>query len=116
MKALTAQTLELTPLERPGRTVKAFVGPGEAENLAAGIVEFPVGTTAPPHSHSSQEELIYVVDGMGSIMLDHREQELEPGVFVFIPPGVVHQVRNNGPEPVRLLYAFSPPVEVGTWD
>ena len=116
MATKIAHSDQLSALERPGRTVKEFVGPDDANHLAMGLVEFPPGSDAPAHTHDAQEEIVFVLSGVGSVLLDGQPFSLHPGTFVFIPPGVQHQVRNEGNTPVRLLYAFSPPVVVGTWE
>jgi oxalate decarboxylase/phosphoglucose isomerase-like protein (cupin superfamily) len=37
-------------------------------------------------------------------------------VAVFIPPGLTHQIRVDGAEPLRLVTLFSPPVTPGAYD
>ena len=45
-----------------------------------------------------------------------QEIRLEPGVAVFIPPGLHHQMRADGKDTLRLVTLFSPPVTPGTYD
>jgi quercetin dioxygenase-like cupin family protein len=106
----------ITEIPRPGRVVRPFVTPDHgAERLAAGVVTFPSGADSAPHRHVAEEEVLYVVSGTGSLVCDGEEHRLEPGSYVFVPPGVEHFVRNDGGEPMTLFYAFSPPVVIGTW-
>jgi len=103
-------------VERPGRVVRPFIGADAgAERLSAGVVTFPPRGDSIPHTHSVEEEVLYVVSGRGALVCDREPLALEPGSFVFIPPGVEHFVRNDGDEPIRFFYAFSPPVVIGTW-
>jgi putative monooxygenase len=87
-----------------------------AKNLAFGLAEFPGGTLAAPHLHAAEEEIIYILSSRGAIITEDQEIRLEPGVAVFIPPGLTHQIRADGPEPLRLVTLFSPPVTPGAYD
>ena len=37
------------------------------------------------------------------------ELPLEPETMVFVPPGVEHQFKNNGSEPLRFVFFYAPP-------
>jgi putative monooxygenase len=86
------------------------------KNLAFGLAEFPGGTLAAPHVHQGEEEIIYILSGSGAAITGEQEIALEPGVAVFIPPGLTHRIRADGPEPLRLVTLFSPPVTPGAYD
>ncbi len=45
-----------------------------------------------------------------------QQARLESGVAVYIPPGLAHQIRVDGDEPLRLVTLFSPPVTPGAYD
>lgn len=103
-------------IPRPGRLVRPFVGAGDgAELLSAGIVTFPPRSDSIPHAHAREEEVLYVLTGRGALVCGAEPIPLEPGSFVFVPPGVEHFVRVDGDEAMRLFYAFSPPVVIGSW-
>jgi quercetin dioxygenase-like cupin family protein len=96
--------------------VRPFVGADRgAELLSAGTVTFPPHSHSIPHTHSTEEEVLYVVSGSGALVCDGRPLPLKPGSFVFVPPGVAHFVRCDSDEPITFFYAFSPPVVIGTW-
>lgn len=64
----------------------------------------PDGHT-PLHSHES-EHLNYVIEGSGVLVdPEGRERPLAAGDFAFVPPGELHQFRNNGTEPFRFICA-----------
>jgi quercetin dioxygenase-like cupin family protein len=103
-------------IERPGRVVRPLVGADAgAELLSAGVVTFPPRSESIPHAHAGEEEVLYVLAGRGALVCDGQTIPVEPGSFVFVPPGVSHFVRVEGDEPMRLFYAFSPPVVIGSW-
>ena len=101
----------------PGRDWYYLLGPqnSAARNLAFGLAEFPAGTLAAAHVHAAEEEIIYILSGAGAILAGEQEVRLEPGVAVFIPPGQMHQIRADVPEPLKLVTLFSPPVTPGAY-
>jgi quercetin dioxygenase-like cupin family protein len=102
----------------PGRDWYYLLGPlnSGAQNLTFGLAEFPSGTLAAPHVHQGEEEIIYILSGRGAAIAGEEETRLAPGVAVFIAPGLTHQIRVDGPEPLRLVTLFSPPVMPGAYD
>lgn len=102
----------------PGRDWFYFLGPqnSQAKNLVFGLAEFPGGTLAAAHTHQTEEEILYILSGEGAIIAGEQETRLEPGVAVFIPSGLAHQIRADGDEPLKLVTVFSPPVTPGAYD
>jgi mannose-6-phosphate isomerase-like protein (cupin superfamily) len=43
------------------------------------------------HFHERTDEIYYIIDGNGSMILDDEEIELHPGVVVYVPRGVKHK-------------------------
>lgn len=84
------------------------------------MAEFPGGTLAAAHVHAAEEEVIYILSGAGAILAEdgdeRQELRLEPGVAIFIPPGLIHQIRADSGEPLKLVTLFSPPVTPGAYD
>ena len=109
---------DCTVYHLPGRDWFYLLGPqnSQAKNLVFGLAEFPAGTLAAAHAHETQEEIIYILLGAGVITAEGKETRLEPGVAVFIPPGLSHQIRVDEGEPLKLVTLFSPPVTPGAYD
>lgn len=102
----------------PGRDWFYLLGPQNsgARNLVFGLAEFPGGTLAAAHVHGAEEEIIYILEGAGAILAGDQEVVLQPGVAVYIPPGLTHQIRADGERPLKLVTLFSPPVTPGAYD
>lgn len=61
-------------------------------------------------THEEHDQFIRVESGIGSVVLDGEEHELEDGVAVVIPAGVEHNVINtSSDERLRLYTLYSPP-------
>lgn len=71
--------------------------------MSAMHVEVAPGAGVPPHTHRSEEEGYFVLEGTLSLTLGEAEHRLEPGGFAHVPAGVVHGYRNAEAHPVRFL-------------
>jgi quercetin dioxygenase-like cupin family protein len=62
----------------------------------------------PPHRHERLHDMFYVLEGTLTVRLGEKTQELGPGSFACVPPGVVHTFSNGGDRPVRFLNFNTP--------
>jgi mannose-6-phosphate isomerase-like protein (cupin superfamily) len=62
---------------------------------------------APDHFHT-YDEVIYVLDGEGTLFIGSEEAELRPGSCVHLPARLVHCLANTGETELRLLGVFRP--------
>jgi mannose-6-phosphate isomerase-like protein (cupin superfamily) len=51
------------------------------------------------------QEAVYVVSGVGEMLIGKEVHPVRPGTAAYIGPGVVHCTRRTGKEPVKLVYA-----------
>ncbi|MFE0019340.1 cupin domain-containing protein [Mesorhizobium sp. NPDC059054] len=61
------------------------------------------------HVHRVQEETFYVLEGECVWHVGDRTVHATAGTFLFIPPGVRHNITNVGDRPARVLMTVSPP-------
>lgn len=118
LKLESAHIDDCTVYNLPGRDWFYMLGPQncQTQNLTFGLADFPGGTLASPHTHDTQEEILYVISGQGAIIAGDQEVSMVPGAAVFIPPGLPHQIRADGTETLRMVTLFSPPVIPGAYD
>jgi mannose-6-phosphate isomerase-like protein (cupin superfamily) len=118
LKLETAHIDNCTVYNLPGRDWFYMLGPQNCEtrNLTFGLAEFPGNTLASTHTHDVQEEILYTISGRGAIIAGKQEEPMERGSAVFIPPGLAHQIRVDGDEPLLVVTLFSPPVVPGAYD
>lgn len=69
----------------------------------------PAGFATGTHVHRVQEETFYVLDGECEWHVGGELIRATPGAYVFIPPGVPHNIVNAGDKPVRMMMTVSPP-------
>lgn len=93
-------------------TVKA--GERQTTNGAA-VVEYVTrkGEEPEEHTHPTEDEMFYVLEGRLAFRCQDERFEVEAGGFVFLPRGIRHgyMVRSDGP--VRLLVITAPPRQRG---
>ena len=56
-----------------------------------------------PHSHFESEEIIYLVDGAGSVTLAREEKPLHVGEVVLVPPRITHRIANRSDRMLRAI-------------
>jgi mannose-6-phosphate isomerase-like protein (cupin superfamily) len=61
-----------------------------------------------PHSHESEDDCFYILEGEMTFLVDDDEVATGPGTFVLVPPLVVHTFANRGDVAVRMLNIHAP--------
>ena len=69
----------------------------------------PAGFSTGLHVHRVQEETFYVLEGACEWQVDAQLVSAKPGTYLFLPPGVPHDIRNVSDKPARVLMTVSPP-------
>ena len=70
----------------------------------------PGSNVPPPHSHSNNEECVYVLAGTLRYSVGAETRDLTPGQTMSTPKGVVHAFSNPFAETARALVVQSPDI------
>ena len=70
----------------------------------------PGSNVPPPHSHTANEEIVYVLEGTLRYTVGSETRDLQPGDTMTTPRGVVHGFSNKGDVTVRALVINSPDI------
>jgi quercetin dioxygenase-like cupin family protein len=70
----------------------------------------PGSNVPPPHSHTANEEIVYVLEGTLRYTVGSETRDLQPGDTMATPRGVVHGFSNKGDVAVRALVINSPDI------
>ena len=84
-----------------------------AANAGIGVFELsvPAGSNVPPpHSHSYNEECVYVLEGTLRYSVDDMTRDLHPGDWMHTPKGSVHGFSNPHAENARALIVMTPDI------
>jgi quercetin dioxygenase-like cupin family protein len=88
-------------------------GTATHETGAFELVIPPNANVPPRHSHSLNEEMIYVLEGILRYTVGPETRDLEVGQSMFTPKGVVHGFSNPFGTPAKALVVLSPDVGAG---
>jgi quercetin dioxygenase-like cupin family protein len=84
-----------------------------AANGGLGVFELtvPSGAMVPPaHSHTNNEECVYVLEGVLRYSVDGEVRDLKPGEWMSTPKGSVHAFNNPHAEPAKALIMLTPDI------
>lgn len=70
----------------------------------------PGSNVPPPHSHSNNEECVYVLNGTLRYTVGSETRDLTPGESMSTPKGVTHGFSNPFNEPATALIVLSPDI------
>jgi mannose-6-phosphate isomerase-like protein (cupin superfamily) len=87
----------------------AGVPTGNAANQSLAQATVPPGAATEAHYHRTSEEIYLFTAGAGRMILGDDEAAVRAGDCVVIPPGVEHQLVNDGAAELVLLCCCSPP-------
>jgi quercetin dioxygenase-like cupin family protein len=69
----------------------------------------PPGFSTGLHVHRVQEETFYVLEGECDWQVGNEHVQATAGTYLFLPPGVPHNIGNASDKIVRVLMTVSPP-------
>ena len=103
------------PAGRRTQNVVGGLSPIQAKNFCIGYVTLePNGGQVPWHNQE-QEEVYFILDGNGEMVVGEECRLLASGQAVYIPPTVHHQITNVGNSPLRMIYCYGPAGDVAHW-
>ena len=81
-----------------------------SENLWLGILVLQPGGSTKAHAIPNIDGIHYTISGKGKEIIAGKEIPTRTGSCIFIPAGTMHQVVNDGTEPLKLLSVTNPPI------
>ena len=90
----------------PGVSHRLAVGKASgATGIQMGELVLEPGASIPVHHHDVDDAMM-VISGRGRCRLGQDEIALEPGVTLVAPAGTPRGLRNDGREPLRIVFAW----------
>jgi quercetin dioxygenase-like cupin family protein len=109
------QPLEL-PVLKVGQLEIRYLIDGTVTGAGMGAFELtvPPGARVPPaHSHSQNEEIAYVLEGVLRYTVDDETRDLKAGERMYTPRGSVHAFSNPHAATARALIMLTPDIGLG---
>ena len=97
---------------RIGGLIVRYLVDGSADG-GIGMFELevsPGSAVPPPHSHTFNEECVYVLDGTLRYSVDNETRDLQSGEWMRTPKGSVHAFSNPHDEKARALIVLTPDI------
>lgn len=92
---------DLIEYDTDKRVRKSFVN---ANGLACELVCYEPGQSTVIHYHPRQDEIFYIVEGKGTIIVDEERHEVGPKSVMFVPSPVRHGIAAD--QGTRLVLMF----------
>jgi quercetin dioxygenase-like cupin family protein len=91
--------------------IRYLVDGAQSGGLGLFEMKVPAGARVPPpHSHTDNEECVYVLEGVLRYTVDDETRDLKPGEWMSTPRGSVHQFSNPGSDTSRALVMMTPDI------
>lgn len=101
------------PVVKVGGLEIRYLVDGTLSGAGLGMFELlvPPGARVPPaHSHTANEEIAYVLEGVLRYSVDGDTCDLGPGERMYTPRGAVHAFSNPHDRPARALIILTPDI------
>ena len=101
---------DLQPAREEGDTAERAVaidGSFGSELLELHLARYEPGRSR-PRALDRVQEVMYAAAGQGTLIVDGKEHELEPGTAAYLISGETYEVDNPGPETLLLVSAVAP--------
>jgi mannose-6-phosphate isomerase-like protein (cupin superfamily) len=112
LKAIEGRTY---PARRRTQNLVGGASPIQARNFSMGFVTLePRGGQVPWHNQE-QEEVYFLLEGIGEMCLGTERRVVAGGQALYIPSRVYHQITNTGSTPMKMIYCYGPAGDVAHW-
>ncbi len=92
-----------------GATITRLLSAKQLQTVGFDHVKISKGSALEPHTHTSSESFIYIVEGTAVVILDGKHLRVKAGDTIYIPAGISHGF-STPDEAVVLLSVQSPPI------
>jgi len=90
LEVIDVNTLPVREIQGGAKVRRISRGEAGAGGLSVSIVHFPPGVVRPWSSHE-RDQYVWVLEGRGIIVSEDEENEVEPGMAIYIPAGLKHR-------------------------
>ena len=88
---------------------KLLDGQPQTRGMRSGRVYIKPGQSCGRHSTKHHEELLVFLSGQGLLLIGQEDSfHVVDGKVCYIPPHTIHDVKNNGTEPLIYIYCVAP--------
>lgn len=95
-------------LQRPGGAVSLLLDPvrSRRSEFSAALLSLDAGAAVPLHDHAAETELLYILEGAGTMTVNGVALAVAPTSVVQVPPGAKHSFTASAP--LRAIQLYTP--------
>ncbi|HEY0851419.1 MAG TPA: cupin domain-containing protein [Bradyrhizobium sp.] len=108
-KAIIRRAGEGKSIKLAGHPMAFLVTGNDTRHTSMFEWTIPAGFSTGLHVHRMQEETFYVLEGECDWQVGNERVRATPGTYLFLPPGVPHNIGNASNRVARVLMTVSPP-------
>lgn len=108
-KAIIRRAGEGKSIELAGHPMAFLVTGNDTRHTSMFEWTIPAGFSTGLHVHRVQEETFYVLEGECDWQVGNERVRATAGTYLFLPPGVPHNIGNASNKVARVLMTVSPP-------
>jgi quercetin dioxygenase-like cupin family protein len=108
---MTSPTMTATPIDIGQLRIRYLVDGAASGSLGMFELTVPPGSNVPPpHSHTNNEEIVYVLEGTLRYTVGAETRDLTPGQAMRTPRGAMHGFANPFDGTARVLITLAPDI------
>jgi mannose-6-phosphate isomerase-like protein (cupin superfamily) len=73
------------------------------------LMSIPPGGEIGEEVHADNDQILYLVEGSGRVILDGQPADFSVGDLVLVPAGMRHNFETVGETTMKIITAYSPP-------
>lgn len=73
------------------------------------IMSIPPGGEIGEETHTDNDQVLFLLEGEGKVILNHEEQSYKSGDIVLVNAGTLHNFVNTGSVDLKIITTYSPP-------
>lgn len=73
------------------------------DKFSSAIAIVELGNQTEPHKHENIDELFYIIEGNGLLVLNNQHSIVNKGDYIYIPAGMMHTIKQMGPEDLKFI-------------
>jgi quercetin dioxygenase-like cupin family protein len=119
MSVLTIHESDADDLDLPGRRLRWLVSDGSVKSAycSACVIRVPPGEKVrPAHAHPHGDEVIYIVEGAGRVLVGGEVKPVRAGSAVLFPRGAIHMLHNTGAIEMKVVCFFAPATSLANYE
>jgi mannose-6-phosphate isomerase-like protein (cupin superfamily) len=109
---------DVKEVSHPGRFMRWLANEDtlQAKNLSVCVIRvLPGETVRPAHSHPNSEELIYIINGEGKVMIENEVGDVRAGSAILFEQGKIHMLKNMGDTDMKVICFFAPATNIDNY-